>query len=272
MRATCVYITTFCISACSKPAASTALPSDAAPVPSPTAVDAGPPVPTGTVREALDRVGDCTTKLGPATGGRAWFRTGGLIERTILRADAAASLSLSAVFPSGPEGPVTVTGGYASMTARSGAIDAELLVPLDAKATVGAPLLSFKHQAVDVAALPMGAVADYALVPTPGWLQTTLDEAIDARHVLRPEQLAMRQECIVLPPSHPGMPGRGQDCRMVPTTAADRKQMEDDARRAATAEHAFVKANLTVLSDLTKSLYPFADKGCAVKLVTGAVP
>ncbi len=223
-------------------------------------------LPGTTVRAALDRIGDCIAAPAvPVRDDRAWSRNGGLLHRTFLRGRTGADLSLSLVFPSGPDGPIDVTGGYAHVSVDQASIRVELVVAVSATGTTERSYLSVTGDSVELAQLPY-AQPMFATIASPTTLEPALDAAIERRHTLTPAQLATKNVCVVLPPARPGIPGRGQECHDEPTTATDRTNALAEAKAATAREEATVKTNLTVLSAMVAETYLYADPTCAARL------
>jgi hypothetical protein len=248
--------------ACSRPTAPT------------TTVDSGTitppsssaPLAGATVRAALDPIGQCAAAPGIAiTNEHPWSRNGGLLHRTYVRGRMGADLSLSLVFPSGPDGPSDVTGGFARFTASQGSVVVYLLVAVSATGATERAYLSVTIDSVELAQLPF-TPPTFATITTPTTLEAALDAAIEQRHTLTPAQLATKTVCIVLPASRPGVPGRGQECHQEPTTAIDRTNAEADAKAATAREEAQVKTNLALLTALVAETYPYANASCTARL------
>jgi len=251
-----LFVLVACAAACSRPAGEAS------------SIGVAPsedPLPGPELRARLEGLADCWMTQGAPSGQHPWQRIGGLCNRTMHRASSSVELSLSMVFPQGPDGPITATEGYARFTAERDQVKVVLLVHVPASPEphpYSTLELARDYTAVATIGLPR---KDVAMLGSPEALERAWHAAIDRANDPGAVDLSRRRECRVLPPANPGAPGRGQECDWVPTTDAERLSMADGMRARASELRAWVTTKRDVILTLANELYPYSDAECAAR-------
>jgi len=233
----------------------------------------GAGLPGPALRARVDLVIDCWAARGAATGGHGWQRTGGLCNRTYIRAGSSGDANLSLVFPDGPDGSIIATEGFARFRAEKKPVGVELLVRVPKEADLSAyPQLELYNKSL-AASSPIATLSfsrkELSALASPATLEAAFHAEIDRRADPSDKDLTRRQECRVLPPSPnlgPGETGRGQSCEWVETTAAERKEMADEMLDFARRQREWVTTNRDAIHALASELFPYGDPTCAARI------
>jgi hypothetical protein len=239
-------------------------------------VAVGPAQPDGLpgpeLRARLDELAKCWESLGPPTKGERWGRNGGLCRRWFRREASSGELTLSLVFPQGPDGSIEATEGYARFRAERAPVKVELLVRVPAKGQQSAyAQLLLSRNSVQMASIGLSQ-KELSALASPATLEQAFHTVIDRANDPSKKDFSKRQECRVLPPSpnlKPGDDGRGQRCEWVPTTPAERESMAAKMRERAFEDQAWVTANNESIHALARELFPYGDASCANRLTGG---